>query len=171
MNQLIFIANELQDPANDLKLPLKFISFGIVPGKFYTQIGGKSKFIAPPDVNRNWGNKVVYGSLFVCKDFFFYSRMLDAYHACSLSSLLRNHPLDLQHRKEEFITPIRFDNLDKLSRLIYEEKEPISANVYFGNLDNPAVLKRIKSNNPNYRIVDGIDAKSFKKFYYNLGGV
>lgn len=166
MDKLIFLSNELQNPShqNELKIPLEFITFGITEGRMYKHFRNQSNFIIPVDALKRWGNDVVYGGLFLCKDFDFYARLLDAYHVCSKSTLLRNHDKDIHHRIEVDVRPIYFETLEELASLKYREGEPIKAQTYLGNLKHPKITQRLDKT-VSYRIIDGVDTDNFKKLW------
>lgn len=166
MDKLIFLSNELQNPhqQRDLRIPLEFITFGMTEGRMYKHFRNQSNFVIPLDSMQVWGNKVVYGGLFLCKDFDFYARILDAYHVCSLSRLYKNHDLDVHHRVEVDITPIYFQTIEELARLKYREGEPIKAETYMGNLKHAKITQRLNKT-VSYRIIDGIDKDNFKQLF------
>ena len=175
MSNLIFLTNQLQNPnfQKQMHLPLHFICFGIVEGKMYKYFNNKNNFIIATDyINqpiKRWGNSVVYGGVFLCEDINFYIRILDAYHLCSLSTLLKNHDKDIFHRIKTQITPIHFKTLDELSRLKYtENNEKIEAQMYVANTNHPKINKRINDKKNSYRIIDGIDTKNFKQLFWEV---
>lgn len=169
MDKLIFLHNELMslEVQKEMKLPLRFITFAIAEGKMYKHYHNPSNFIVDLNETKRWGNEVIYGALFLCKDFEFYSTILDAYHVCSMSTMSVNHTNDLHHRKEVEVRPISFASLEDLSRLKYTERTPVTAQIYKGNTKHPKISSRINANNP-YRIVDGIDAEHFKELYWEV---
>lgn len=151
-----------------LKLPLQFVCYGITPAKMFYHFRNTDTFIVADDniPTRSWGNSVVYGGLFLCNDFDFYSRVLDGYHLCSMSLLGRNHQRDLHHRHIINVTPIYFDTLEQLARLQYTEGQPIMAQGYFGNPQHPNILRRIIIRyKMSRRIEEGIDAPNFKELF------
>lgn len=166
MDKLMFLSNKLQSPEHqkELNIPLTFVAFGITEGRMYKHFHSENTFIIPINSMKRWGNNVVYGGLFLCKDFDFYSRLLDAYHMCSMSTLHRNHTCDIHHRVNISVTPIRFNTLDELSRLKYKEGEPIEVQTYMGNIKHPRITQRLRKT-VSYRIIDGIDADNFKKLF------
>ncbi len=114
-------------------------------------------------------NSVVYGALFLCKDFDFYARILDSYHLCSLSTLLRNHPYDELHRTNVPVRPIYFNTLDELQYLKYiEGTDNIAAQTYIANIDHPKIKQRMNTANNSHRITSGINAVSFKKLFWEV---
>lgn len=161
---LVFLTNELQSPSRqrDLNLPFEFVSFGHTDGALYKHYRNQSTFYLPSDTPL-WGNTVVYGGIFLINDFDFYARILDAYHLCSLSTLMRNHPLDTHHRIKRKATPIHFDSQDDFQRLKYREKEPLNVTMYVANPNQPKITKRIQDTKHNYRIVNGVDREHFKQ--------
>lgn len=168
MNNLIFLANKLQNPIiqKEMNLPLDFICFGITNGKLYKYFGNKDCFISQYHNNKEWSNSVVYGSIFLCNDFDFYSRILDSYHLCSLSTLYRNHSYDVQHRIDMLIRPIFFNTLDELASLKYRESEEgITTQMYIANLKNPKVNRRIHDKNTKRF---SIDTENFKSLFLEV---
>lgn len=123
------------------------------------------------EYGKEWGNNVVYGAIFHIDDYFFHAGQLDAYQSCSLSSLGRNHTLDLHHRITVDVTPIRFANLDEFQRLMYRELETIKCYAYVGNKKHPQIKNRLKARESSvYRIVSGVDSipfvESFEEEFY-----
>jgi len=166
-SNLFFLYNELMNPVvyhELMHLPFEFICFGTTDGRMYDHYYNHSTFIVPLGKQKKWGNSKVYGALFLCKEFEFYADLLDAYNACSLTKLRRNHIKDIHHRERVDVTPIYFDTLDDLSRLKYTEGVPLSATTYIGNVNHPKINQRFVTEK-NYRIVDGIDKKNFTKLF------
>jgi hypothetical protein len=143
-----------------MKLPLHFVCFGITEGKMFKH--DKNTTFILPSHNKLWGNKVVYGALFICKEFEFYANIIDAYNQCSLATLRTNHSKDLNHRININVIPIFFNNLDELARLKYREGNHITAQGYLANTENPKVIRKLAKSR---RIVDGIDKDNFKQLY------
>lgn len=168
-NKLIFLYNELLSPQvhNVLRIPLQFISFAYVKGKMYTHGQKVSCFTIPLGVNKHWGNTCVYGGLFLLRDWEFYTNILDAYHTCSLSTLFTNHRRDIHHRKEVMVTPISFDGLQNMGRLMYHELKEVECSMYFGNTSHAKIRQRLDSHN-SYRIIDGVSKKHFKQLYQEV---
>lgn len=179
MNELVFLTNELINPSvqRKMKLPLTFIGYGIIRGRMYFfnqprnnhAKGGSFVYTATDYVGAN-RSRVVYGGLFVCSDYEFYSRTLDSYHTCSMSTLLRNHTLDLQHRQNIDVIPIYFDTLDDLYSLkYYEGVETIKASAYIANPNHPKIMRNVKIVQFNsYRIQSGIDKKNFEELFLEV---
>lgn len=162
--ELIFLSNELLSPRvrHILRVPLEFISFAFVEGKLYNHVQNKGTFVVPNN-GRRWGNDVVYGALFVCNDFHFYIRSLDAYFSCSKSALNRNHTYDLHHRVDTYSTPITFPDVESFCSLRYKEGQAIRTYAYVGNPTHPNIIKRTSSHISKTRIIDGLDKHSFKE--------
>ena len=169
MDKLIFLHNELMstEVQRQMGIPMQFVSFAIAEGKMYKHYHNPSNFIIGLKETKQWGNKAVYGAIFLCKDFEFYSAILDAFHACSMSTLTTNHARDFHHRSEVNVIPISFDSLEDLSRLKYREKEAIKAQIYKGNVEHPKISCRLNNHN-SFRIIDGIDARNFKQLYWEV---
>lgn len=169
MDKLIFLTNELQNPhiIKQMRIPLEFVRFGISEGRMYKHYNNKSTFILPVNALKKWGNSVVYGGIFICKDFDYYCNILDAYHICSLSTLFRNHSCDLHHRVEVPVRPIHFSTLSELAHLKYKEGEPITLTTYLGNLKHPKIKQRL-NNSKSYRVIDGMDKEHFKQLFWEV---
>lgn len=169
MDKLIFLSNEIMNPSihTAMRIPLHFISFAHIKGKMYKHFGNRSTFTLPIDVNKSWGNDVAYGAVFVCKDFDFYARILDAYFVCSMTTMLRNHNQDLHHRFLTEATLLQFNTLEELATLKYKEGEPIDVLTYMGNLKHPKISQRLNKT-ISYRITDGIDKDNFKKLFWEV---
>jgi hypothetical protein len=103
------------------------------------------------------GNNVIYGAIYVLHDDNFHIRTLDSFYLCSLSTLRRNHSLDLAHRVKQYVRPITFTSIDELSRLLYEEGESLQAEMYVANPKHPTTTRRIKRTpGLKYRQTNGI---------------
>lgn len=161
---LVFISNELLSPTlqRELGVPLEFVSFAITKGQMYSHYAKRSTFVLRG--GKVWGNSVVYGVLFHLRDSDFYLRLLDSYHACSMSSLYKNHVLDLHHRLYDFVTPISFNNVDELERLMYKEREEVKAMFYVGNPKHNNITRRLHRRN-SYRVLDGIMPQQYNEIY------
>lgn len=133
-------------------------------GKMYKHFRNQSNFVIPMDSKRRWGNNAIYGGIFVLQDFDFYIRILDAYFACSQSSLIRNHKNDIHHRVTTQATPIYFNTLEQLATLQYREGEPIKVQTYMGNVHHPNISQRLNKT-VSYRLIDGIDAENFTQLF------
>lgn len=163
IEKLLFLSNEFCNPHwyRDMRLPLEFITFAFIKGKMYKHFRNDGTFVLQNQ--GRWGNDVVYGGLFLLKDFDFYIRILDAYHTCSLSTLQRNHTLDLHHRIITQATPISFQSIDELERLKYRERNCIDVQTYLGNSNHPKITQRLRNKSMSYRIKDGINKLHFKE--------
>jgi hypothetical protein len=145
----------------ELNIPLEFVTFAHIEGKLYKHFRNNGSFVLP-NVKRK--GSVVYGAIFLLRDFDFYIRLLDAYYMCSYSTLHTNHRRDIHHREIVQATPIAFSDLDSFSRLLYKEKENVATNVYYGNRTHPKINQRLNLD-ARYRIIDGVSAKQFTEIY------
>ena len=164
ISKLLFLSNELISPTkrDEMRLPLHFVTFAHIEAQMYTNV--RNDGVINIIQERTWGNNVTYGAVFLLDDFDYHIRTLDAHHLCSLSSLRRNHVLDTQHRVELHATPISFDTIDDLERLLYEEREPVLVQAYIGNLNHPRIHRRIKSTRSE-RIIDNIMGAQFLELH------
>jgi hypothetical protein len=156
--QLFFISDKLLNPfiRKKMNIPLEFITFAIMEGVMYQQYRNTNTIVVRSSKQR-WGNDVVYGAVFLLRDFHFYSRALDAYYLCSLSTLRKNHINDLNHRMVTSVTPITFHTIEELETLRYQEKETIKVSTYVGNTKHPKLTKRVHTPHTHYRLVDGVN--------------
>ena len=172
MKQVIFLYDKLINPKEQIKrrLPLSFISFGFIPGKLHYYSMNKNLrnvFATNEGGLRKWGNKNVFGALFVLEQAEYYLRNLEGILGCSYSRLHSNNSLDLMHRCVIQFTPIFFSSLEDFSDGKYSEGESIKCITYYGNCNHPAIKHRINSNKSknSYRVSTGIDIVNFKKLY------
>lgn len=144
-----------------MRLPLHFITFAHIVGHLTKSIRNIDVFNAiSPYAHQG---KVVYGAIFLLENYDFNIRTLDSYSLCSLSALGRNHSLDTLHRIDVEATPIKFNNLDEFSRLLYKELKPIIVQAYVGNQTNPKIKLRLKRQRNLIR--QGILVEPFKELY------
>jgi len=167
---LLFLSNELLSPSRhrELNIPFEFISYAILEAKMYKYFRSERTFNTR--VTRDWGNSMVYGALFLLRDFDFYIRLIDAYHTCSLTTLRRNHIKDMQHRVKERVTPIYFNSIAILAQLKYSEGETVHAHAYVANPNHPTIYQRTTTHD-SYRIIDGIDKSPFLQLYKQTKGM
>lgn len=163
---LLFLHNNLLNSTlrNEMRLPLHFVSFATVEGKMFWSYGKRDTFIVQ-EKDRAWGNPLIMGAIFHLSDFDYYIRIMDSYHACSLSAIRRNHRNDLHHRQRVLCTPISFASLSDLGRMIYTEKEEQGVSCYFGNPNHPKISVRLRNKKLSYRITEGVDKISFASLY------
>ena len=169
MDKLIFLSSKILTSSTHkkLKIPLVFVSFAFIEGKLYKY--KKAPYLNMPlGYNKNRDNRVIYGALYFCKDFDFYSNQLDAFHSCSASKLGVNHPYDLCHRVEMPVTPIKFDTIDQFTRLMYQEKPEIMAEVYIGNTKHPKIKKYTSTKFYHAKIKSGVDREQFIKLFMEV---
>ena len=167
-SSLLFVTNELLNPnqQRDMRLPFKYIVFGITEGRMFKHFRSNSTFITPNNVKKAWGNSVVYGSIFLIDNFDYYAPILDAYHLCSMSTLQGNQRWDIHHRIKVNVNPIHFNTLDELASLKYKEGEPIEVETYIGNVDHPKINQRI-NNSHSLRVIDGVNPH-FKSLFMEV---
>lgn len=171
MDKLIFLADRLQDPDHmkSLRLPAHFVEPAILKNakmyKSHSHTNYEKVFVLRDLPEDSRGNKVVYGSIFLCNYWEVYRNVLDAYYRCSMATLNRNHIKDFHHREEINVTPIKFNTLDDLVRLNYLEKQDVAVTAYLANPDHPRVIKKLKHRgNSNQRMKSNIHL-GFKKQY------
>lgn len=169
MDKLIFLATSILSKKKqlELRLPLVFINYALIEGKLY-KYKSFPHLNVPLGYNKNRDNRVIYGALYLCKDFDFYSKQLDAFFSCSLSALGSNHRFDLSHRVESDVTLIEFETLDQLSRLMYEEKATIKAEIYTCNTNHPKIKRYISDTRNRTRVKSGVDVIAFKQLFMEV---
>lgn len=175
MDRLIFLADKLQDPVRltELRLPAQLITHAILKDakmfKSRSTVNYDDVFIIRDLPYSMAGNKVVYGSIFLCSYWEVYRNVLDAYYGCSLSTLGRNHDRDRHHRIEEKVTTLDFATLDDLVHLNYAEGEDVAVSLYLANPNHPKIWSKICNPiNTHQRIKSNIHL-GFKKQYEEVG--
>lgn len=116
---------------------MEFLCFAIADGRLYTHHKRRGTFNMRG--MKEYGNSKIYGAVYSLKDPYFHLRTLDALHNCSKSSLGRNHDLDMEHRVQVNVNPILFDTINELDRLLYEELEDVTVEMYVGNPHHPKI--------------------------------
>lgn len=159
--ELIFISNRMLNPEfrDNLKLPLHFVSFAVWKGHLYKNYIIKDTFMMR---SRFSTEDVVYGALYILDDADFYIRTIDSFMLCSKSILRRNHEKDHNHRITEEVTPIAFDTIEQLDRLMYRENEPVRATLYVGNPTHPTISRLSKAKGRK-RIINGVNKEPLLK--------
>ena len=130
----------------------------------YTHFRKQGVFFVPSGRDKAWGNTKVYGAVFLVKDYFFYISLLDAFHACSKNKLTYNHVRDIHHRVNINVTPIKFNTISDLNRLLYREGIDTTVISYIGNSKHPKIKQRFLSSH-NYRKVNGVYEEGFTKLF------
>ena len=175
MDKLIFLADKLQDPKmiKRLRLPAHFIQPAILKDakmfKSFSSGNYEDVFIAtdlPENLHRN---KVVYGSIFLCKYWEVYRNVLDAHYNCSMATLHRNHDRDLNHRIEGKVTAIDFDTLDDLVHLNYMETQDVAVVMYLANLNHPRIIQKLSNAGHSHQRIKSNIHLAFKKQYEEVG--
>ena len=139
---------------------MTFITFAHTDGRMYTTHRNERTFVAKGV--RQHGNSVVYGAVFLLPDPYYHIRTLDGMMLCSKSALGRNHDRDYMHRVVGSVTPIRFNTLDELNRLMYTEGEEIKVQQYVGNINHPEIKHRVSVKKVrNYSVSNGVDEQPF----------
>lgn len=166
---LIFLYNELMEEQyrRALGLDMKFISFGYIrDAKLYQLDVDNVIAVNYNDIKGGDGNNKVYGAIFYLHEKE-HKRLIDAYMISSCSVLGGNHIYDTTHYFEGIITPIRFNTLDELSRLLYNESPPVKCGYYLGNINKSQIKNRlIQSRN---RLTSGLLEHSIFSLFLEEG--
>ena len=170
---LIFLSNELINPEvqRKYKLKLNFISFAFVEGIMFRQHQGNDKKTMNLKLKdtKARNNVVIYGALFWCDNFDFYSSILDGMHNCMTSILGFNHAKSEFHREEVMATVIHFETLQQLANLEYKELTQVETQAYFANINHPKIRNKVLGKKASdLKIVDGIDANNYTKLFLEV---
>lgn len=169
---LIFMYDHLmtKEYREKLNLPLEFITFAFIEGKMYEYFEHNKhiKIALEKDaIVRNRGNDKIFGAIFALPFYKANIRVLDGIYACSRDRLKYNNPNDIMHRKDVMATPIHFNSIDELSRMLYTRREPIKVQAFYGNPEHNWIKHRVLMQ--RYRVVDGVDHDSFLDIYKEEG--
>lgn len=158
MDKIIFIYDKLltQQERDKVHLDLQFISFAQMQGKMYWFTDGKKRWIfaVPQDTS-----KVVYGALFLMKDYDLHKHRIHAYYNNSIGSIgktLIENSFDLFNVKTR---PIKFSTLSELLTGRYKIGEAVDCMCFVGNLQNPRM--NFNSSRQRYYGTQRIDKESF----------
>lgn len=152
-----------------LNLPLEFITFAFVNGKMYEYYEDGPTHIALQNdaIVKSWGNDKIFGAIFALPYYEANIRTLDGLYACSRQRLGMNNPNDIMHRLDIEATPIHFNSIDELARMLYTRRTPIKVQAYFGNPEHQWISHRVLMQ--RYRVIDGVDHNNFLKLYEEEG--
>lgn len=158
-DRIIFLYDELMtnEYQEIMRLPLTFLSLGLVHGKLYFFNDSKRtrKFIIPKDNSTS----IVFGGLFVLKDYEDYKLHLHSFYNSS-SALL-----DKSLKEDNFIFsplkiyPIKATSYDDLLKSNIEYLEAISCEGFIGNIENEKIKKSLKY---QYYKLGVMDKENFK---------
>ena len=166
MNKLIFLTSNAMSPRTikAARIPLQFISFGYAEGRLATKHRelDDTILIYKPKEQPLYGD-IAYGALFVLEDYEFHIPVLDALMGCTeaITAGLYQH---VNIRVDVNVVPIAFNSLDEFRRLIYTEKDLISATTYYANPNHITIINRIKTLK-KYTNVSNINPKPFRELY------
>ena len=142
-DRIVFLYDELmtKEYQEIMRLPLTFISLGLIHGKLYFFNDSKKyrKFIIPKDNS----SAIVFGGLFVIKDYEDYKLHLHSFYNSS-SALL-----DKPHKEDNFIFsplniyPIKATSYDDLLKSKIEYLDKISCEGFIGNIENEKIKRSI----------------------------
>lgn len=158
-DRIIFLYDELmtKEYQEIIRLPLTFLSLGLFRGKLYFFNDSKRirKFIIPKDNSTS----VVFGGLFLLKDYEDYKLHLHSFYNSS-SALL-----DKPHKEDNFIfsplniTPIKAPSYGDLLRSNIEYLPEMPCEGFIGNVQNEKIQRSIKK---RYYKMGVMDTESFK---------
>jgi len=164
--ELIFLTGTLCNRAFRAKarIPLIPISFAICEGTLINSKYGTLHL--PSSAKRIWGNKVVYGMLFELHHAEHYKQVLAGLELSYVNGK-RVNKYDVRVQQRVNIIPIKFNNLETLQRLRYEEKEPIVATAFLANTSNKLVKRLLKDYSHYVRIQSGISSSLYMELKNN----
>lgn len=158
MDELFFIYDKLLTKKEQKKihLDLQFISFAQMQGKMYWMTDSKKRWIfaVPQDTS-----KVIYGAIFLLKDYDLHKHRIHAYYNNSIGSYgktLKENTYDLS---TVYVRPIKIPSLSSLTTGRYQIGEKIECKCFVGNLQNERM--NFNSNRQRYYGVQRIDKESF----------
>lgn len=158
-DKIIFLYDELMtnEYQEIMRLPLTFLSLGLIHGKLYFFNDSKKirKFVIPKDNS----SAIVFGGLFVLKDYEDYKLHLHSFYN-STSALL-----DKPHKEDSFIFsplniyPIKAPSYNDLLRSNIEYLPEILCEGFIGNIENEKIKRSITH---RYYKLGVMDKENFK---------
>lgn len=157
---LIFIYDKLmiRQEQELTGINLQFVSFGQLQGKPYWITDTKKKRIfCIPSKGRS--TKLIYGGLFIVKNYEYDRLKLHSYYNNSIQYTTRTLPSDLYDLAKVTITPIKFDSLINIENNIYSKGRKTECSCFVGNPIN----ERIKFNiaRGKYYGIRSVDSNNF----------
>lgn len=144
----LFVYDEvmLKEVQEKMKLPMTFISFGMIDGfKMYDY--KKRLAVVPFDfVRRTRGNTGIYGAIFKLEEPYFYLRIIDAYYGCSKTRILENHKFDRTHRLTLNTYPFYIEKIEELISGDFCTFKPIKCEAWLANQNDETLIRRIARN-------------------------
>lgn len=161
MDKLLFIYDKLMtaDEQSLINVPLRLVSFAQMQARMYQVNDTKKKrLLAFPKPGVS--TKVVYGGLFLLRDFEFHQHKLHSYYYSCTPFTGIEAVEDMFVMKDVTVRPIRFQNLASLAASNYEVGECVSCAAFVGNARNKKIQNSLKK---KYWTAKNIDKGSFIK--------
>lgn len=145
MDKLIFIYDNLMTKGEQAltEIPLEFISCGQIPARMRWVNDTKKRrlFIVP---NKSYATRVVYGGIFLLKEYEHHAHKLHSYYHNSMPFAEKTLVEDLYELTVLPVRPIRTTSLLGLSKGKYEVGEPVECNVFIANQKNKRIQNSLK---------------------------
>ena len=159
-DKIIFLYDELmtKEYQEIMRLPVKFLSLGLVNAKlyFYNDTKQRRKFIIP---NEKQSSSVVFGSLFLFKDYDDYKLHLHSFYN-NEAILETSYTEDHYILSKIQVTPIKAKTYEDLLRSNIEYLDKLECETFIGNLKNDKIIHSITHR--HYKM-GAMDTKNFKQ--------
>lgn len=159
-DRIIFLYDELmtKEYQEIMRLPVKFLSLGIVNAKlyYYNDTKRKRKFIIP---NQKQSSSVVFGAIYLLQNYDEYKLHIHSFY--NNEAILENYfKEDCFKFSPIQVTPIKAKTYDDLLRNNIEYLDKLSCDAFIGNLQNSKIDKSVKH---RYYKMGVMDTTSFKQ--------
>lgn len=139
-SKLIFLYDDLmvKEQQEIMRLPLKFVSLGLLNGRLYFCNDGKKKrkFAIP---NHKKASSVVFGGLFLLEDYEDYKLHIHSFYSSSTAMLGNPHKEDLYIFSPSVVTPIKATSYESLLRSDIEYLDRLTCEAFIGNPYNEKI--------------------------------
>lgn len=163
-DKLIFLYDDLmvKEQQEIMRLPLKFISLGLINAKLYFCNDGKKKrkFIIP---NYKEASSVVFGGLFLLKDYQEYKLHIHSFYSSTSAMLDAPHKEDLYVISPCVITPIKAISYDSLLRSDIEYLDRLPCETFIGNQNNEKIQHCMSKRHYRMGVMDKENFKTLLK--------
>lgn len=158
MDELFFIYDKLltKQERDKIHLDLQFISLAQMQGKMYWYTDSKKKWIfaVPQDTS-----KVIYGGLFLMKDYDLHKHRIHAYYNNSIGSSGKTFIENTYDLSNVQVRPIKISSLSDLLTGRYKVGDGVDCKCFVGNLQNNRM--NFNSKRQRYYGTQRIDKESF----------
>jgi len=145
VDKLLFIYDNLMTVDEQVlaEIPLEFLSLGQMQGRLrWFNDTKKRRLFAVP--NNGYSTKVIYGGIFLLKEYEHFMHKLHSYYHNSFPYTNRTIREDMYVLTPVSVRPLKISSLSGLAKGEYEVGEAIMCETFIGNTMNPQIKNSMK---------------------------